>query len=52
MVDDETGPWVAAEMEELEVESWSVPPAGDNQGAASDSIIQGDGNVIWFSLLP
>lgn len=39
MADGETGPWVAAETEELEVESRSVGPAGDNQGAASDSII-------------
>lgn len=46
MVDDEMGPWVAAEMEELEVESRSVSSASDNQGAASDSTIQGDGNVI------
>lgn len=46
MVDDETRPWVAAEMEELEVKSRCVALAGDNQGAASNSIIQGDGNFI------
>lgn len=32
MADDEADAWVAAEMEELEVESRSVTPACDNHG--------------------
>lgn len=46
MVDDETRPLVAAETEGLEVKSRCVTQAGDNQGAASNSNIQGDGNFI------
>lgn len=43
---DEVCHWVTVEMKESEVESKSVTPACDNQGAAIDSIIQGDAHFI------